>query len=219
MKVIPLCLSILLVALGLCSCDSIKQRVTGFLDDAIGDSPGETSSYKGQTIRQITAEDYKEFTSIKGHVVIVDFYADWCPPCRKLSPVLNELVAKHQGRVLLGKVDTEKEKQLAGKMKVRNIPDVRLFVDGKQVDRFVGMPPVSAVRHRVERQLKKLKPVPEKQEESQELPAVTPFTPAAAKPKPADGQGQPAEADDSSGGQPTVQPMDKDWLPPGLERN
>lgn len=219
MKSALLPLTVLLLSLGLSSCDSVRSKITGLLDDAIGDEGSSEPSYKGATIRQITDLDYEEFTSVEGHLVVVDFYADWCPPCRKLSPVLNDLVAKHEGRVLLGKVDIDKNKQLAQKMKVRNIPDVRLFVDGKQVDRFVGMPPVSAIHERVERQLKKLKPRTEKPKPDAAVvdaakPPMDERKPErAAAPLAPSPDGQNPEAT-----QPVVQPMDKDWLPPGLER-
>lgn len=220
MKSALLPLSVLLVSLGLSSCDSVRSKITRLLDDAIGDEGSSGPTYKGATIRQITDLDYEEFTSVEGHLVVVDFYADWCPPCRKLSPVLNDLVAKHEGRVLLGKVDIDKNEQLAQKMKVRNIPDVRLFVDGKQVDRFVGMPPVSAIHERVERQLKKLKPRPESPQP--DAAVVDAAKPPAAERKPgaAVAPVAPAPGDDQNPepAEPVVQPMDKDWLPPGLER-
>lgn len=213
----------LLLSVGLCGCDSAKQKLIGLLDDAIGDSTEEsTSTYKGASIRQITEVDYDEFVSISGHVVIVDFYANWCPPCRRLSPVLNDLVAKHGGKVLLGKVNVDKNKKLASKLKVSNIPDVRIFVDDKQVDRFVGMPPVAAVQKRVERQLKKLKPSdPPTAEPSPMLTVDKPLKKPKPEKSPAENptsSGKPAAGKEPEGTQPAVQPMDKDWLPPGMQR-
>ena len=77
--------------------------------------------------------------------VLVDFYASWCGPCNMLSPVLDEVAKGSARQVKLVKVDTEKHQDLAGKLEVTGIPDVRLFVEGKQVGGFTGFRPKLAV--------------------------------------------------------------------------
>ena len=74
-------------------------------------------------------------------LVLVDFYADWCPPCKKLSPYLEKLAKEHGDKVLVLKVNVDSEKQLAQEARVSSIPDVRLMYNGKQVDQFVGLIP------------------------------------------------------------------------------
>jgi putative thioredoxin len=70
--------------------------------------------------------------------VLVDFHAAWCPPCRKLGPLLEEAAKARAGKLVLVKIDTDQQPAIAQDQKVSGIPDVRLFIGGKQVDAFVG---------------------------------------------------------------------------------
>lgn len=76
--------------------------------------------------------------------VLVDFYADWCGPCRALSPVLAQLAQRHAGRLIVAKVDTERHARFAGQLGVQGIPAVFLFRDGELVDRATGARPLPA---------------------------------------------------------------------------
>lgn len=75
-------------------------------------------------------------------VVLVDFWATWCGPCRMLAPVIEQLGAQYEGKVVVGKVDTDEQPALAMQFGIMSIPTVILFKDGKEVERKVGvMPP------------------------------------------------------------------------------
>ncbi len=76
---------------------------------------------------------------LKNKLVLVDFWAAWCAPCRMMAPVLNEVAAELSGNQKVGKVDIEKYQSLAQQFKVRSIPTLILFKNGKEVDRFVGI--------------------------------------------------------------------------------
>ncbi|TWI04959.1 thioredoxin [Luteimonas cucumeris] len=78
--------------------------------------------------------------------VLVDFWADWCGPCKTLGPVLEKLAADYNGAFVLAKVDTEKEQQIAAAFQIRSIPTVFLVKDGKLVDAFQGALPEGQVR-------------------------------------------------------------------------
>ncbi|SHE78522.1 thioredoxin [Mariniphaga anaerophila] len=71
-------------------------------------------------------------------ITLVDFWAPWCGPCKMVAPILNEL-AESDTRVTVGKVNVDQQQQLAQKFKVRNIPTLVMFRDGKEVRRYVGV--------------------------------------------------------------------------------
>ncbi|MCS6970107.1 MAG: thioredoxin family protein [Planctomycetota bacterium] len=73
--------------------------------------------------------------------VLVDFYATWCGPCRMLAPVLDEVARTAQPPVKLVKIDTDQYREFAIAHGVSGIPDVRLFVDGRQIGSFTGFRP------------------------------------------------------------------------------
>ena len=75
-------------------------------------------------------------------LVVVDFYADWCGPCKMLAPLIESLDKEYEGRVTVGKVNVDDEQELAIRYGVMSIPTVIFFKDGQEIDRKVGvMPP------------------------------------------------------------------------------
>ncbi|OOY34182.1 thioredoxin [Solemya velum gill symbiont] len=78
--------------------------------------------------------------------VLVDFWADWCQPCKALIPVLEKLVNEYQGKFILAKVNTEEQQEIAAHFQIRSIPAVKLFKDGQPVDEFMGALPEAEIR-------------------------------------------------------------------------
>ena len=73
--------------------------------------------------------------------VLVDFWAEWCGPCRMVGPIMEELSKDFDGKAVVGKIDVDANQEFAAKYGVRNIPTVLLFKDGELVSRQVGVSP------------------------------------------------------------------------------
>jgi thioredoxin 2 len=78
--------------------------------------------------------------------VLVDFYADWCGPCRMMAPAVDELARSSAGSVLVAKLDTDASQQVAARFQIRGIPTVIVFRNGREVRRQSGVMPLAALR-------------------------------------------------------------------------
>lgn len=91
--------------------------------------------------------------AVKEGVVLVDFFADWCGPCKMLSPVLDELAEDLEGKATIVKVNVDKDNALAAKYQVSSIPSLKLFKDGKIVDETMGFQPKAKLAELVNKAL------------------------------------------------------------------
>ena len=85
--------------------------------------------------------------------VLVDFWADWCAPCRMLMPILAKLVEEYGGQFILAKLNTEEEQALAVQFGIRSLPTVQLFKEGRPVDQFMGALPEAQIREFLDRHI------------------------------------------------------------------
>lgn len=88
-------------------------------------------------IKQLTDLNFNK--QIKNGVMLVDFWASWCAPCKMMAPVLNEVSDALTDNKSVGKVNVEIAKAISSKYNIRNIPTMILFKDGKEINRFVGI--------------------------------------------------------------------------------
>jgi thioredoxin len=83
--------------------------------------------------------------------VLVDFYADWCGPCKTMAPLLDDLAARHAGELLVGKLDTDRNPTMAARFQIRGIPTLIAFRGGREVAREVGAVPRARLEELVAR--------------------------------------------------------------------
>lgn len=100
----------------------------------------------------ITKENYEEVLASQLPVVI-DFWAEWCGPCRMIAPVVEELAAEYEGKVLIGKCDVEDNDEIVARYGVRNIPTIVFIKDGRTVDKQVGAVSKDVLKEKIEKLL------------------------------------------------------------------
>jgi thioredoxin 1 len=88
-------------------------------------------------VKELTDDSFKKETE-KG-VVLVDFNAIWCGPCRMLSPIIEEIAKEMEGKVKVAKLDIDSHQKVAAEYQVTSVPTLILFKDGKEVNRMVGL--------------------------------------------------------------------------------
>lgn len=93
-----------------------------------------------------------EVTGAKG-LVMVDFWAEWCGPCRAIAPVMEALASEYDGQVKVAKVDVDSNQATAVKFNVRSIPMIAFFKDGRHVDTVVGAMPRPAFEAKIKQHL------------------------------------------------------------------
>jgi len=88
----------------------------------------------------ITDNNYEELAA-QGKPMVLDFWATWCGPCRKIAPIIEALANDYEGQAIIGKVDIEESEDLAAKFGIRNIPTVLYIKNGEVIDKQVGAAP------------------------------------------------------------------------------
>ncbi len=85
--------------------------------------------------------------------VLVDFWAEWCGPCRMVGPIVDELAGEYEGKVKIGKVDVDNNPETATKYGIRSIPSLLIFKNGEPVDQIMGAVPKNQIKKQLDAQL------------------------------------------------------------------
>lgn len=86
-------------------------------------------------------------------LIVVDFWAEWCGPCRMIAPVLEELAGEYADRLAVGKLNVDENRQVAARFGIRSIPTLLFFRDGARVEQVVGAHPKSTIKAKIDQLL------------------------------------------------------------------
>lgn len=99
--------------------------------------------------KQVTDANFEELVN-SGKPMVLDFWAEWCGPCRMVSPIIDELAEEYAGRVTIGKMDVDSNNDVVAQFGIRNIPTVLFFKDGAVVDKVVGATSKNVFQQKIE---------------------------------------------------------------------
>lgn len=98
----------------------------------------------GDDMKELTNENFEEETKLG--ITLVDFFAEWCGPCRMMTPVLEEVASAVKDKAQIAKLDIDHASAIAAKYQVTSVPTLVLFKDGKELDRLVGLRDAEAIK-------------------------------------------------------------------------
>lgn len=105
----------------------------------------------GETTLTITQANFKSQILDSKTPALLDFWASWCAPCRAVSPIVEELAAKYQGKLTVGKVNVDENQDLAVQYGILNIPTLVFLKGGQEMDRVVGVQPKASLEAKVQK--------------------------------------------------------------------
>ncbi len=91
------------------------------------------------TTIKISDESFDEKVIKKGKPILIDFWAEWCGPCKQIAPILEEISEEYKEKITIGKLDVDENPEIAGKFQIRGIPTMLYFNNGELIDTKVGM--------------------------------------------------------------------------------
>ena len=102
---------------------------------------------------EITDGNFESVVKNSDKVVLVDFWAEWCGPCRMVGPIVEELAKEYEGKAVIGKLNVDNNPNVSMEFGVRNIPTILFFKNGKVVDKQVGAVPKAQLAAKLQAQL------------------------------------------------------------------
>lgn len=102
---------------------------------------------------ELTDANFEELVLNSDKPVLVDFWAEWCGPCRMVGPIVEELANEYEGKAVIGKVNVDNNQEVSMKFGIRNIPTLLVFKNGEIVDKQIGVAPKNVLAGKLDAQL------------------------------------------------------------------
>lgn len=99
---------------------------------------------------EITDANFDEIVMKSDKPVVVDFWAEWCGPCRMVGPIIEEMHGEYDGKAIVGKVDVDSNPEISARFGVRNIPTILFIKDGKVADKSIGAVPKEQLKSKLD---------------------------------------------------------------------
>ena len=109
------------------------------------------SEMASDKLKTLTDSNFDQ--EIQTGVVLVDFWAEWCGPCRRISPIVEELAGQYDGRATVGKLNVDENPNVPGRFMIRGIPTLLLFKNGQLADTLVGLAPKEDIAKMIDKHL------------------------------------------------------------------
>ncbi len=106
-----------------------------------------------ENVHTFTETNFKEEVLDADEPVLVDFWAEWCGPCRQVAPIVEDLADEYEGRAKVGKVDVDDNQRIAAQYGIRSIPSLLIFRNGEAVEQLVGVTPKKKLADKLDAQL------------------------------------------------------------------
>jgi thioredoxin 1 len=106
-----------------------------------------------ENIQELTDANFASVISTADKPVVVDFWAEWCGPCKQIAPILEELAVEQAERFTIGKLNVDEQRAIAGQYSIMSIPTLMVFKNGEMVGRIVGAKPKAALLEEIVRSI------------------------------------------------------------------
>ncbi len=102
---------------------------------------------------KFTTSNFQQHVLESDKPVLVDFWAEWCGPCRMIGPVVEEIASEYSGKAIVGKVNVDENQEIASQYGIRSIPTLLIFKGGEVVDKIIGAVPKTAITQKIDAQI------------------------------------------------------------------